>query len=106
MNELYLNNNNFHKEIKEANLPVMVDFYADWCGPCKMMSPIIEQLAQEYEGKVKIFKLNVDEAREIAGEFGITGIPSVLIFKDGERVDQFTGALPKTQIEEYLKKYI
>ncbi len=106
MSEMFLDNSNFHTKIKDSNLPVMVDFYADWCGPCKMMSPVLEQLAEEYNGKVNVYKLNVDEAREIAGEFGINSIPTVIIFKDGQKVDQFIGALPKSQIEGYIKKYV
>lgn len=106
MSEMSLNTNNFHTTIKDSSLPVMVDFYADWCGPCKMMSPVIEQLAQEYDGKLNIYKLNVDDAREIAGEYGISSIPTVIIFKDGQKVDQFIGALPKSQIEGYIKKYV
>ncbi|MBN2038663.1 MAG: thioredoxin [Spirochaetes bacterium] len=106
MSELILNSTNFHKEIKESNVPVLVDFYADWCGPCKMMSPIIEELATDYKGKANVFKLNVDEAREIASEYKITSIPTVMIFKDGEKVEEFIGAMPKNRLEDHLNKHM
>ena len=106
MSELYLNSSNFAAEVKGPGLPVMVDFYADWCGPCKMMSPVIEQLAKEYEGKIKVFKLNVDNAQEIAGQFGVSSIPTVVFFKDGKVIDRFVGALPKANIINYIDKYI
>lgn len=104
--DFILNSINFHKEIKESKFPVMVDFYADWCGPCKLIAPAIEELSKEYMEKVKIFKLNVDNARDIAGEFNISSIPTVIIFKEGKPVDQFVGALPKTNIKNFIKKNI
>ena len=106
MSELNLNSSNFQDEVINSEIPVMVDFFAEWCGPCKMLGPVVEQLASEYEGKVKIFKLNVDSAQNIAAEYGISGVPTVLFFKDGDMVDKFTGALPKAQIEEYINKYV
>lgn len=106
MSELMLNSENFHKEIKESNVPVLIDFYADWCGPCKMMAPIIEELANDYKGKAGIFKLNVDDAREIATEYKITSIPTVMIFNKGEKVDEFIGAMPKNRLEDHLNKYL
>jgi thioredoxin 1 len=106
MSEVILDSGNFNAEVKKSDIPVMVDFYADWCGPCRMMSPSIEQLANEYSGKIKVCKLNVDHAQDIAGEYGVQSIPTVIFFKEGRQVDQFTGAIPKSNIENYIKKYI
>jgi thioredoxin 1 len=105
MSEIYLNSSSFHKKINESDLPVMIDFYADWCGPCKIMSPVIEELAKEYQGKINVYKFNIDDDREIAAELGISSIPTVIFFRDGKQIGKFVGALPKNNIEEYLKKY-
>lgn len=93
---------NFKAEALEAELPVLVDFYADWCGPCKMMAPVVEALATEYEGKVKIGKLNVDQSPNTAGQYGIMSIPTLLFFKNGEVVDKIVGAVPKSDLEQTL----
>jgi thioredoxin 1 len=89
-----LNNANFADTIKSNNV-VMVDFWAPWCGPCRMIAPVIEELAGDYEGKAVVAKVNTDEAPEVAGQFGIRSIPTVLFFKNGELVDQMIGAAPK-----------
>lgn len=93
---------NFQEEALESNIPVIVDFYADWCGPCKMMAPIIDQLATEYEGKVKIGKVNTDENRAIASKYNIMSIPTIIFIKDGEVVETTVGALPKQVLEEKI----
>lgn len=94
---------NFQEEALESNIPVIVDFYADWCGPCKMMAPIIDQLATEYEGKIKIGKVNTDENRAIASKYNIMSIPTILFIKDGEVVETTVGALPKQALEQKIE---
>lgn len=99
---LVFKNSNFDSEVLNSNVPVLVDFYADWCGPCKMMSPVVDELAKEYEGKVKIGKLNVDNDGEIAQKYKVMSIPTMLIIKNGEVVEQIVGAVPKQQLQSKL----
>ena len=96
----------FQEKVLNERLPVAVDFWAEWCGPCKMMTPVLEEISKENEGKVKIMKMNVDENRETSQKFGITSIPTLIIFKNGELVENLVGALPKTQITDILDKHI
>lgn len=100
-----VNSKNF-SEILTSNENVVVDFYADWCAPCKMVAPIIEELAREYTGKVVFAKLNTDENVEIAQRFGISAIPTVIFFKNGKAVDQIIGALPKAEFKRWIDKNI
>ncbi|MDR2057630.1 MAG: thioredoxin [Dysgonamonadaceae bacterium] len=93
---------NFNELVK-GDKPVVVDFWAEWCGPCRMISPFVEELAKEYEGKVFIGKMNVDENEEIPAEFGIRNIPSILFFKEGKLVDKVIGAASKDALEEKIK---
>lgn len=88
----------FQTEVLESDIPVLVDFYADWCGPCKMMSPVLEQISQELEGKLKVGKINVDEEPNLAGEYRVMSIPNFVLFKNGKAVDQVIGAVPKSQM--------
>lgn len=101
-----LTDDNFSEEVLQANEPVLVDFWAAWCGPCRMVAPIVEELAGEYDGRAKVCKLDVDAAQKTAGEFGIRSIPTLLIFKEGKVADQVIGAVPKTQITEKLDAVI
>lgn len=91
--EYQFTTNNFETEVTNSDIPVMIDFYADWCGPCKMMSPIVNQMADKYDGKVKIGKVNVNQNPELAGRFGIMSIPSFLFIKDGKVVNSSVGGM-------------
>ncbi|MBF8268074.1 MAG: thioredoxin [Dehalococcoidia bacterium] len=93
---------NFQKEVLEADIPVLVDFWAEWCAPCKMIAPVLDELAKEYDGKVKFTKLDVDSSPQIAVQYGIRSIPTLLVFKKGSPVDQVVGAVSKTVIKKRL----
>lgn len=96
---------NFQKEALESDIPVLVDFYADWCGPCKMVAPIVSELAEEYAGSFKIGKLNVDEASETASKYRVMSIPTLIIFKNGTAVETIVGAVPKKALVDKLEAY-
>ncbi len=96
----------FEQEVEQADGVAMVDFWAAWCGPCRLVGPIVDQLAQEYAGQVKVAKLDVDASQRTAMKFGIRSIPSILIFKDGELVDAVVGAVPKQHLEQRLKQHL
>ncbi len=97
---------NFQKEVLEAELPTFVDFWATWCGPCKMIGPIFEELSKEYSGKIKFAKVNVDENPKTPANYGIRGIPTLILFKGGEVVDQLVGSVPRNQLENMVKKVL
>ena len=101
---LTITDDNFEEEVMKSDVPVMVDFWAPWCGPCKMAGPVIDELAEEHKGKIKIGKLNVDENIEHPGKFGVMSIPTVIMFKDGKEVDRKIGFGGKQGYEELLKK--
>ena len=97
------NDSNFEEEVLKSDIPVLVDFYADWCGPCKMMAPVVDQLAQEYEGKVKVGKINVDESSNTAAKYRVMSIPTFIVFKNGEPTATMVGAVSKKELEDELK---
>ena len=101
---LHVTDANFKAEVLESATPVLVDYWAEWCGPCKMIAPILEEVAKEYGGKLKVAKLNIDENPKTPGEYGIRGIPTLILFKGGKMVDQLVGNQPKEVIEQLLAK--
>ena len=103
---LHLNESGFNEEVLKSNVPVLVDFSAVWCGPCRMMGPVVEQLAAQYEGKAKIAKVDIDESSSLASKYNIMSVPSLLFFKDGKVVDQLVGAVPAMSLEERLNELI
>lgn len=102
-NPISITDESFHAEVVESSLPVLVDFWAVWCGPCRMVAPIVDELADEYEGRVKVGKVDVDSEQKIAADYGIRSIPTLLIFKNGELAEQVVGAVPKKQLVEKLE---
>lgn len=102
----HFNDTNFESEVLESQIPVLVDFWAEWCMPCRIVGPTVEALAAEYEGKIKIGKLNVDQNPVMPGKYGVSGIPSLLLYKGGQVVDSVVGAAPKEQLAEMLDKHV
>ena len=103
MAEVKITVSNFESEVLRSDQPVLVDFYADWCGPCRMLAPVLEEIAREYEGGVKVGKVNVDEQMELAQKFGVSRIPLLVVFKDGQPVAKSLGYRPKEEIVNLLK---
>ena len=105
-NPIIATDDNFESEVLNAETPVLVDFYADWCGPCKIMAPIIEEVASEFEGRAKVAKLDVDANPKVAATYGIRSIPTMVVFEGGRPVTQGVGALPKATLEQALEDAI
>ena len=106
MQPIEITDSNFDAEVAKSDLPVLIDFWAVWCGPCKMVAPIVEELAKDYDGRAKIGKLDVDNNQQTAIKFGIRSIPTLLIFKNGQVVDTIIGAVPKGHIAERLNTHL
>ena len=102
MAELIITKDNFKEEVLESNIPVLVDFWATWCGPCKMVGPIVSEIADEYEGKIKVGKVNVDEQPELAMEYQVSAIPTLFIFKNGQVADKMIGFAQKDEIVSHF----
>ena len=99
-----VSDNNFEDEVLKSSVPVLVDFWAPWCGPCKSIAPVLEELAGEFDGKIKIVKINVDDNPKTPTQYNVRGIPNLVFFKDGEVIEQIVGAVPKDQLVEAINK--
>lgn len=106
MSEVTLTNGNFEEEVLKSKVPVLVDFWAVWCGPCKMIAPALAKLAENHEGELKVGKVNVDEQPELADKFSISSIPTLVVFKDGKMVNQRVGAVSLAVLESFVAEYI
>ena len=103
---LHVTDDNFDAEVLSSDLPVLVDFWAEWCGPCKMIAPILEEVAKDFQGRVKVVKVDVDQNPESPAKYSVRGIPTLLLFKDGEVVDTKVGALTKSQLVAFLDAHL
>jgi len=106
MGALHITEKNFDAEVIKSTLPVLVDFWAEWCGPCRMVGPVVEEIANELNGKLKVGKINVDEAQNLAASFNVMSIPTLMVFKDGKVVQQMVGAMPKESLLAKVKPFL
>ncbi len=102
----HITDDTFEEEVLKNDVPVLADFWAEWCGPCRTIAPVLEEIAREYEGRLKIAKIDVDENPEAPARFGIRGIPTMILFKDGEPVERLVGAMPKDQLLSHLQPHL
>jgi thioredoxin 1 len=102
----HVTDDTFDPEVLQSQTPVLVDYWAEWCGPCKMIAPILDEVSKDYDGRLQIAKMNVDENREVPAKFGIRGIPTLMLFKDGKLAETKVGALPKAQLTAFLDRHL
>jgi thioredoxin 1 len=106
MSAAQVTDSTFKQEVLESEVPVLVDFWAPWCGPCRMVAPVVEEIAEQYDTQIKVVKVNTDENPSVASQYGIRSIPTLMIFKGGQRVDMVVGAVPKTTLANTIEKYL
>lgn len=105
-NALQVTDASFKEEVLDSEFPVLVDFWAPWCGPCRMVAPVVEEIAEQYKGQMKVVKVNTDDNPNVASKYGIRSIPTLMIFKGGQKVDMVVGAVPKSTLSTTIEKYI